>query len=106
MVMLAVTSHGQALALASSALRANVHVVTAAVNEDRRAMKAAKVSKEVRATLVRAGPKETRFLFGHMPYPFDLPTELLETHILPRVHIAGKRERRTCVTRSVAFAHA
>jgi len=35
---------------------------------------------------VRAGPAETRLLFKHMPFPFDLPEDLVTAHILPRCH--------------------
>ena len=59
-------------------------VISAAINKDRRAV--VQLPRDLRASYARAGPIETRLLFERMPYPFNLPWELVATHILPLCH--------------------
>ena len=58
--------------------------VSAAINKDRRAV--VFLPPHLRASYARAGPVETRLLFERMPYPLNLPWELVATHILPHCH--------------------
>ena len=66
------------------ALQNDRDVISAAINKDRRAV--VQLPRDLRASYARAGPIETRLLFERMPYPFNLPWELVATHILPLCH--------------------
>ena len=85
-IVLAMQTNGYALDYVSAQFKGDHDIVLAAVNNARRALRFANVTKKARKRLLRAGPKETRFLFRHMPFPYNLPDELVEMHILPHAH--------------------
>ena len=83
-VLSVVAMNAFALPARPFALKDDRDVISAAINKDRRA--AVYLPPHLHASYARAGPIETRLLFERMPYPFNLPWELVSTHILPHCH--------------------
>ena len=83
-VLSAVERNGLALQWAPAELRGINRIAQAAVFSDRHALLF--IPRARRAAYRRAGPAETRLLFKHMPFPYDLPEDLVAVHILPRCH--------------------
>ena len=82
-VLAAVANEGCALELVPR-WHHDIDILRTAVNRDRRALRY--VPRRLRLQFVRAGPIETRLLFKYMSYPFDLPSDVVDGHILPRCH--------------------
>jgi hypothetical protein len=64
-------------------MRDDEEIAQAAVFRDWRAVRY--VTPRLRESMRRAGPVQTRLLFRHMPQPYDLPDDLVVTHILSHI---------------------
>ena len=81
----AVEKNGLALMYASEFLRHDPDILTAAVNQNRMALRYHTMIGNLDPYL-RAGPVHLRLLFKHMPFPFHLEDDIVTDKILPHYH--------------------